>query len=100
MAQRYTEEDKGRIIDQYNASGLSIAAFCKEHGNKPTSQSLTAWLGGSKKDSGSAASSAYDSKLYDEFKQALLPEDADKRYIRFLEGKVKELEEQLKRKDG
>lgn len=95
---KFTEEEKAKLIDEYRGSGLSMSAFCEKKG-EPSYPTFSKWVKsyGSIGSVSAASSGSYDGKLYGEFTQTLIPDDADKRYIRFLEGKVKELEVEVAR---
>ncbi|WP_073672279.1 hypothetical protein [Pseudomonas aeruginosa] len=94
-AKRYTEEEKAALIEEFHSSGVSMSAFCKQDG-KPSYPVFSKWLDKGERAGVGASVASYDSKLFDEFTKTIMPEDVDKRYIRYLEGKVGELEEKVR----
>ncbi|WP_416311362.1 hypothetical protein [Pseudomonas sp. W03] len=87
-AKRYTPEEREALIAEFNLSGLSINAFCKQEG-KPAYQVFKNWLEGTGH-SGGAPVSRTGLSLKEEFQAR--QEDA---YKAFLKEKIAELEGQL-----
>jgi transposase-like protein len=88
-AKRYTPEEREALIAEYNLSGLSINAFCKQEG-KPAYQVFKKWIEGTGHSGGAPASSRTGLSLKEEFQAR--QEDA---YKAFLKEKIAELEGQL-----
>ncbi|MEN2393596.1 hypothetical protein [Pseudomonas halotolerans] len=92
---RYTPEEKQKLIEEFNASGKSLNAFCKEPG-RPSYPVFTKWVKPTAENLSSPVSSeAYNPSLYAQFQQTLMPEDPRDKYIDFLEQKVVDLTAKL-----
>lgn len=99
---RYTDEQKKALIQEYEASGMSLSRFCSQQG-KPSFTVVSKWLKGAGiegKQISAPSSVGNDSALFSEFTKSLMPDDVQVRYIAFLEKRVRELEQQLAQKDG
>jgi hypothetical protein len=103
MAKAIDPAKKAEILNNwaaYKANGGSLAKFRSEGATSdsdfPSYATLVAWTKGSEPTEKKSVSAASSGGLYDEFTATLLPEDLDKKYIKFLEGKVTELQERIR----
>lgn len=98
---RYADEQKQTLIEEYQASGMSLSRFCSQQG-KPSYAVMSKWIkaeGEPVRQVSRSNTVGSDSGLFTEFTKSLMPEDVQTRYIAFLEKRVRELEAQLAQKD-